>query len=145
ELLPHLAQRADDICMIRSTHGDAFNHLPGHLMMNTGFQQSGHPSIGAWVTYGIGSVSRNLPMYVVLGGKPTGGPNNYGSGFLPARYQGVPFRNSDEPILYLQNPAGVTDAAQAHSVDAMRRLTALQQHEQERAAIDSAIAQYELA
>ena len=89
---------------------DAFNHASGQILMNTGAQQFGRPSMGAWVTYGLGSESRDLPAYVVFSsGKkgPSGGSSNWGSGFLPTMYQGVQFRTSGDPVLYLSNPPGV--------------------------------------
>src|SRR5262249_25005956 len=112
DFLPHLATCADDICMIRSMHTEAFNHHPGQLMMNTGVPTFGRPSMGAWLTYGLGWVSQNLPGYVVLnsGGGTSGGASNWSSGFLPSTYQGVLFRNQGEPILNLTNPAGLSAA-----------------------------------
>ena len=92
---------------------DAFNHAPGQILMNTGSQQFGRPSLGAWATYGLGSESQDLPGFVVFStGKkgPSGGNSNWGSGFLPTVYQGVQFRTSGDPVLYLSNPRGV-DAA----------------------------------
>jgi hypothetical protein len=125
ELLPHLAKVVDDIAIIKSMVTDAFNHAPGQILMNTGSQQFGRPSIGSWVTYGLGSDSRDLPGFVVLNsGKkgPSGGNSNFGSGFLPTVYQGVPFRGSGEPVLYLSNPPGVDAEVQHDSLDAIKRL-----------------------
>jgi uncharacterized protein DUF1501 len=107
---------------------DAFNHAPGQIMMNTGSQQSGRPSFGSWVTYGLGSESRDLPAFVVLNsGKkgPSGGNSNWGSGFLPTVYQGVQFRGSGEPVLYLSNPRGVDAEVQRDSLAAVGRLNRL--------------------
>ncbi|MEO5803215.1 MAG: DUF1501 domain-containing protein, partial [Verrucomicrobiota bacterium] len=107
ELLPKLAEVVDDIAIVKSMHTDAFNHAPAQIFMNTGAQQFGRPSFGAWTTYGLGSESQNLPSYVVFssGSKGTsGGASNWGCGFLPSLYQGVLFRNQGEPILYLSNP-----------------------------------------
>src|SRR5262249_50605635 len=104
---------------------DAFNHAPGQILMNTGSQQFGRPSFGAWVTYGLGSESRDLPGFVVLqSGKkgPSGGNSNWGSGFLPTAHQGVPFRGAGEPVLYLSNPRGVDDGVQRDSLDSLGRL-----------------------
>ena len=109
ELLPHLAKVVDDIAIVKSMDTDAFNHAPGQILMNTGSQQFGRPSMGAWVTYGLGSESQDLPGFVVFSsGKkgPSGGNSNWGSGFLPTVYQGVQFRGSGDPVLYLSNPAG---------------------------------------
>src|SRR5947208_7214573 len=125
ELLPHLATVADDIAIVKSMVTDAFNHAPGQILMNTGTQQFGRPSFGSWVTYGLGSESRDLPGFVVLNsGKkgPSGGNSNFGSGFLPTVYQGVPFRGSGEPVLYLSNPPGIDNQVQKDSLDAIKRL-----------------------
>jgi hypothetical protein len=99
ELLPHTADIADDLCLIRTLHTDAVNHAPGQIMMNTGSQQFGRPSLGAWTVYGLGSDSENLPGFVVLtSAKGTsGGASNYGCGFLPTMYGGVPFRSVGDP------------------------------------------------
>ena len=125
ELLPHLAGVVDDIAIVKSMATDAFNHAPGQIMMNTGSQQFGRPSMGAWVTYGLGSDSENLPGFVVFssGSKgPSGGNSNWGSGFLPTLYQGVQFRGSGDPVLYLSNPRGVDDELQRDSLDAIQQL-----------------------
>jgi uncharacterized protein (DUF1501 family) len=125
ELLPHLATVADDLCIVKSMHTDAFNHAPGQIMMNTGSQQFGRPSFGAWTTYGLGSESADLPAFVVFstGSKGTsGGASNWGSGFLPSTYQGVMFRNVGDPVMYLSNPRGVDDRLQRDSLDAIRQL-----------------------
>ncbi len=128
ELLPHLAGVADDITIVKSLVTDAFNHAPGQIFMNTGSQQFGRPSMGAWVTYGLGSESRELPGFVVLqSGKkgPSGGNSNWGSGFLPTAFQGVPFRGAGDPVLYLSNPRGVDEQTQRDSLDAVNRLNRL--------------------
>jgi hypothetical protein len=125
ELLPHLAQVVDDIAIVKSMVTDAFNHAPGQILMNTGTQQFGRPSFGSWVTYGLGSESRDLPGFIVLNsGKkgPSGGNSNFGSGFLPTVYQGVPFRGSGEPVLYLSNPPGIDAEVQKDSLDAIKHL-----------------------
>jgi hypothetical protein len=125
ELLPHLATVVDDIAIVKSLVTDAFNHAPGQILMNTGNQQFGRPSIGAWVTYGLGSESRDLPAFVVFssGSKgPSGGNSNWGSGFLPTVYQGVQFRGGSEPVLFLNSPRGVDRELQAGSLDAIRTL-----------------------
>src|SRR5436189_1625640 len=125
ELLPHLAEVADDIAIVKSMHTDAFNHAPGQIFMNTGTQQFGRPSMGAWVTYGLGSESSDLPAYVLFssGTKGTsGGASNWGSGFLPSVYQGVLFRSTGDPVLYLSNPKGVDQQMQRDSLDAIKRL-----------------------
>jgi uncharacterized protein (DUF1501 family) len=125
ELLPHLATVVDDIAIVKSMVTDAFNHAPGQILMNTGNQQFGRPSIGAWVTYGLGSESQDLPAFVVFSsGKkgPSGGNSNWGSGFLPTVYSGVQFRGGSEPVLFLNNPRGVDKQLQADSVEAIRQL-----------------------
>lgn len=125
ELLPNIAGVADDIAIVRSMHTDAFNHAPGQIFMNTGSQMFGRPSLGAWVTYGLGSEASDLPAFVVFssGSKGTsGGASNWGCGFLPSLHQGVLFRNSGDPVLYLSNPKGVDQAIQRDSLDTMRRM-----------------------
>ena len=127
EVLPHTAKLADDICLIRSMHTDAVNHAPAQILMNTGSQQFGRPSFGSWSLYGLGSESSELPGFVVLtSAKGTsGGASNYGSGFLPTMYGGVPFRSAGDPVLYLSNPKGVDDETQRASLDSLNRLNAL--------------------
>jgi hypothetical protein len=125
ELLPHLATVADDVAFVRGMVTDAFNHAPGQTMMCSGSQIFGRPSIGAWATYGLGSESQDLPGFVVFstGNKgPSGGNSNWGSGFLPTVYQGVQFRTSGDPVLYLSNPRGVDAELQRESLDAVRTL-----------------------
>jgi hypothetical protein len=125
ELLPNLAKIADDLCIVRSMKTDAFNHAPAQLLMSTGSQQFGRPSMGAWVTYALGSESRDLPAYVVLNsGKkgPSAGSGNWNSGFLPTVYSGVEFRSMGDPVLYLSNPAGVDRTMQRQTLDAVNQL-----------------------
>jgi uncharacterized protein (DUF1501 family) len=125
ELLPHLATVVDDITIVKAMKTDAFNHAPGQIMMNTGAQQFGRPSMGAWVTYGLGSESSDLPAFVVFstGTKGTsGGSSNWGCGFLPSVYQGVLFRNTGDPVLYLSNPKGFDAELQRDSLDSIRHL-----------------------
>src|SRR5205807_2413192 len=120
ELLPHTAQIADDLLFVKSMHTDAFNHAPAQIFMNTGSQQFGRPSFGAWTTYGLGSESSDLPSFVVFstGKKGTsGGSSNWGAGFLPSVYQGVMFRNTGDPVMYLSNPKGVDPQLQRDSLD----------------------------
>jgi hypothetical protein len=147
DLLPNLATCADDICLIRSMFTDAFNHHPGQLLLMTGSIQFGRPSAGAWITYGLGSESRNLPGFVVLssGSGTSGGASNWGNGFLPSTYQGVVFRSQGDPVPYLSNPAGLDTRLQRESLDLIRDLN--QTHEQKSgdAEIQSRIASYELA
>lgn len=124
EALPHLASVADDITLIRSMNTDAFNHAPGQIFMNTGSQQFGRPSMGSWVTYGLGSESRDLPGFVVMNsaGGLSGGAGNFGAGFLPSVYQGVPFRKGADPVLYLSNPSGLSQSLQRHTLDTVKEL-----------------------
>jgi hypothetical protein len=125
ELLPHLASVVDDIAIVKSMTTDAFNHAPAQILMNTGNQQFGRPSMGAWVTYGLGSETRDLPAFVVFssGSKgPSGGNSNWGSGFLPTVYSGVQFRGGSEPVLFLDNPRGIDRQLQSDSLDAIRTL-----------------------
>jgi hypothetical protein len=127
ELLPHTSGIVDDICLIRSLQTDAVNHAPAQIFMNTGSQQFGRPSFGAWTLYGLGSESEDLPGFVVLtSAKGTsGGASNYGCGFLPTVYGGVPFRNAGDPVLYLSNPPGIDDQSQRASLDSLAKLNTL--------------------
>ncbi|QDU62100.1 hypothetical protein Pan216_29660 [Planctomycetes bacterium Pan216] len=147
DLLPNLGTVADDICLVRSLHTDAFNHHPGQLMMNTGVQMFGRPSVGSWLNYGLGSPSDSLPGYVVLtaGRGTSGGASNWSSGFLPSTYQGVLFRNQGEPVLNLSNPRGLTSAMQRRSLDALNRMNELHKDQMADPEINSRIASYELA
>ena len=147
DYLPHTSQVADDLCMVRSVHTDAFNHHPGQLLLFTGSMQFGRPTMGAWVVYGLGSESKNLPAFAVLasGAGTSGGASNFSNGFLPSMYQGTLLRSTGDPILYLSNPDGVSRDQQRAALDAVRdlnqeRLTATGDME-----IASRIASYELA
>ena len=125
ELLPHTRKVLDDLCVVRSAKTDAFNHAPAQLFMQSGSQQFGRPCLGSWTTYGLGSESRNLPAFVVFNsGKkgPSAGSANWGSGFLPTVYSGVEFRSVGDPVLYLSNPDGVTDAVQRDTIDTINTL-----------------------
>jgi len=125
ELLPHLATVVDEIAIVKSMVTDAFNHAPGQILMNTGNQQFGRPSMGAWVTYGLGCETQDLPAFVVFssGSKgPSGGNSNWGSGFLPTVHAGVQFRGGSEPVLFLDNPRGIDRQLAADSLDAIRTL-----------------------
>ena len=125
EMLPHLAEVVDDIAIIKSMHTDQFNHAPAQIFTNTGSAQLGRPSMGSWVTYGLGSEAHDLPAFVVLtsGDKGTsGGPANWGCGFLPTIYQGVNFRAKGDPILDVANPHGVDAQMQRESLDLIQTL-----------------------
>ncbi|GIX03713.1 MAG: sulfatase [Planctomycetaceae bacterium] len=149
ELLPHTASIADDLCFIRSMFTEAINHGPGVTFVQTGTQIAGRPSIGAWLSYGLGQLTANLPAFVVLitkdkGGQPLGA-HLWGSGFLPAKHQGVLFRAAQDPVLYLSNPPGIDTFSRRMLLDRLQALHAHQAawaHEQE---INSRIAQYEMA
>jgi hypothetical protein len=125
ELLPHLATVVDDVAIVKSMVTDAFNHAPGQILMNTGSPQFGRPSFGSWVTYGLGAETHDLPSFVVFStGKkgPSGGNSCWGSGFLPTVHQGVQFRGSGDPVLYLSNPRGIDTELQRDSLQSIRRL-----------------------
>lgn len=125
ELLPYTAKIADDITIIKSMTTDAFNHAPAQLLMNTGSMIFGRPSFGAWSLYGLGQETKDLPGYVVFstGSKgPSGGNSCWGSGFLPTVYQGVTFRVGAEPVLYLNNPPGVSDDSQKAALESISKL-----------------------
>src|SRR3954463_5434422 len=124
EVLPHLGEVVDDIAIVKSMTTDAFNHAPGQILMNTGSTQFGRPCFGSWVLYGLGSEAKNIPGFVVLNsaGGLSGGAALYGSGFLPTIYQGVPFRKSGDPVLFLSNPAGITDKMQRRTLDLIKEL-----------------------
>lgn len=125
ELLPHISGVADDLTIVRSMKTDAFNHAPAQILMSTGNTQFGRPSFGAWSLYGLGSENQDLPGYVVMqsGQKgPSGGLSNFGCGFLPTVYQGVPFRSAGDPVLFLSNPKGITEATQRDTLDVLKQL-----------------------
>jgi hypothetical protein len=146
--LPHIAGIVDDITIVRSVVTDVFNHAPAKIFINTGSPQFGRPSMGSWVTYGIGSESQSLPGFVVLQSGPRGprgGAANWASGFLPTTYQGVPFRSSGEPILNLSRPQGITSDKQKHTLDAIRDLNAARLAETGDAEIATRISAYEVA
>ncbi len=122
EAFPHLAEVVDDIAIVKSMTTDAFNHAPGQVLMQTGSTQFGRPCFGSWVLYGLGSEAHNLPGFVVLNsaGGLSGGASLYGSGFLPTVYHGVPFRKTGDPVLFLSNPAGVTDLMQRRTLELLK-------------------------
>jgi len=127
EVIPNISSIADDICLVRTMQTDAVNHAPAQIMLNTGSQQFGRPSFGSWAIYGLGSASEDLPGYVVLtSAKGTsGGASNYGCGFLPTMYGGIPFRSIGEPVLYLSNPKGIDSETQRATLDTLERLNSL--------------------
>lgn len=148
ELIPHTASVADEIAIVKGLVTDAFNHAPAQVMMSTGTQQFGRPSMGAWTLYGLGSESRDLPGFVVFssGQKgPSGGNSNWGSGFLPSMYQGVQFRTSGDPVLYLSNPTGVDSKLQRDSLDSIRRLNSMRLKKVGDPEIETRINSFEMA
>jgi len=147
DLLPHLGSVADDVLLVRSMHTDQFNHHPGQLLMQCGRATFGLPTMGAWITYGLGSASRNLPGYVVLtaGRGGSGGTSLWQSGFLPSSYAGVRFRNQGEPVLNLANPPGLPAELQRKGLDALRDINRGRYEDVGDAEIASRIASYELA
>ncbi|HEX2475824.1 MAG TPA: DUF1501 domain-containing protein [Lacipirellulaceae bacterium] len=150
-LFPHIGSVIDDICLVRSMTTDAINHDPAHMFMNTGSQIVGRPSMGSWVTYGLGSEGAELPGFVVLVSLGQGGQNQpiaarqWSSGFLPTRYQGVQLRSQGEPVLYLSSPSGITRDRQGDDIAAINALN--QQHDTlaDDPEIATRIAQYEMA
>ena len=148
ELLPHLATVADDLCIVKSMATDAFNHAPAQIFMNTGAQQFGRPSLGAWTLYGLGSASKDLPGFVVFstGSKgPSGGNSNWGSGFLPTVYQGVQFRTGGDPVLYLSNPRGIDRGLQRDTLDGLKQLNEMRLSEVGDPEIATRISSFEMA
>ena len=148
DLFPYTAGIVDDITLVHSCAADLFNHAPAKLFMNTGSGQFGRPSMGSWVTYGLGSESKDLPGFVVLQSGPRGprgGGVNWGSGFLPTTFQGVPLRGSGDPILNLANPDGVSATRQRQAIDAIRDLNLKRAVETGDAEIHTRIAAYEMA
>lgn len=149
EFLPHTAKHVDDLCVIRSMHGDSVNHPQSVYQMNTGNVLMGRPSVGSWVAYGLGSENRDLPAFVVLPdpkGGLKGGPPAWGSGFLPATYQGVTMRSGRQPILHLSPPEGLSALEQRRALAMSSRLNA--QHRQQRLEtdeLDARIRAYQLA
>ncbi len=125
ELLPYTRKVLQDLCVVRSATTDAFNHAPAQLFMQSGSQQFGRPSMGAWTTYGLGSESRDLPAFVVFNSGvkgPSAGSANWGSGFLPTVHSGVEFRSSGDPVLFVSSPNGITDHLQRKSIDTINAL-----------------------
>ena len=149
ELLPHTASIADDLCFIKSMHTDQINHEPAVMMLQTGFQLAGRPSIGSWVSDGLGSDNENMPSFVVLTSKGKNAqPLNeasWGSGWLPSEHQGIRFRGGKDPVLYLNNPDGLTMDGRRAELDAVADLNRLQNDHWQDPTISSKISQYEMA
>jgi len=148
DVLPHLGEIADDIAILRSLQTTQFNHAPGQMFMNTGFQFFGRPSMGSWLTYGLGSEASDLPGFVVLlsgENEPDGGKACWGSGFLPTVYQGVQFRSAGDPVLFLTNPEGVSPELRRQSLDTLRDLNEMHLKSAGDPEIMTRIASFEMA
>jgi len=147
-LLPHLSTVVDDIAIIKSLCTDQINHGPAQIFMNTGHEQTGRPSMGSWLIYGLGSENQHLPGFVVLlsgGGQPMGGKSCWNSGFLPSLYQGVEFRSQGDPVLFVSNPQGIDASSRRRSLDTLRDLNEMQLSRIGDPEIATRIASYELA
>ncbi len=147
EMLPHLATVADDICLIKSVKTDQFNHAPAQILFNTGFGQPGRPSIGSWVTYGLGAETRDLPSFVVMstGAGISGGAANWSSGFLPSVYSGTRLRSQGDPILNVSRPQGMDDRLQRDTLDLVGEMNRKQLETQHDPEIAARIAAYEMS
>ena len=152
DLLPHTAKQADEICLLKAVHTEAINHDPAITFLQTGAQLAGRPSIGSWLSYGLGSENNDLPAFVVLVSQGSGNPTDqplydrlWSSGFLPSRHQGVKFRAGSDPVLFLSNPPGVTREVRRQELDDLAALNQLHQAQQGDPETLARIAQYELA
>jgi hypothetical protein len=148
DLLPHLSEVVDDLAIVKSMYTDQFNHAPAQIFMNTGHQIIGRPSMGSWMTYGLGSEGKDLPGFVVLVsgiGQPDGGKSCWSSGFLPTHFQGVEFRSQGDPVLFVSNPPGMGPDMRRRSLDAIRDLNQMQLEQVQDPEIATRIASYEMA
>lgn len=152
ELMPHTAKVVDDLCFIKSMHTEAINHDPAITFFQTGAQLAGRPSIGAWLSYGLGSENKDLPAFVVMVSQGSGNPADqplydrlWSSGFLPSKYQGVKFRSGGDPVLYLSNPPGISSSTRRRFLDDLAQLNQLHLDEFGDPEITTRIAQYEMA
>lgn len=152
EALPHTAGIADDLCFIRSMHTEAINHDPAVTLLQTGHQQAGRPSFGAWLSYGLGTDNRELPAFVVMVSRGSAArpadplySRLWGSGFLPSSHQGVALRSNGDPVLYLSNPRGVNRTVRRDQLDVIAALNGLQQDQRQDPEIATRISQYEMA
>jgi hypothetical protein len=153
DLLPRTAKIADDLCFVKSLHTEAINHDPAMTFFQTGSQQSGRPSMGSWLSYGLGSDNENLPAFCVLLSKGTGrvaaaqplAARLWGTGFLPSLHQGVQFRSGKDPVLYLNNPDGIEGVDRRKMLDYLKELNGLYHHEVKDPEVRTRIAQYEMA
>ncbi len=151
-LMPNLAKAADDLCFVKSMYTEAINHDPAVTFFQTGFQIAGRPSIGSWLAYGLGSENKDLPAFVVMISQGSGNPNDqplaerqWGSGFLPSKYQGVKFRSLGDPVLYLSDPDGFTQTERRRFIDDLGKLNQVELDEFGDPEIATRIAQYEMA
>lgn len=150
EILPHIGSIADDITIVKSIHTEAINHDPAITYINTGVQQPGKPSLGAWLSYGLGNPNDNLPAYVVMISKGRGQSQAlysrlWGAGFLPSRHQGVNFRSGKDPVLFLSNPEGVTSKSRRNMLDVLNKLNSVEFTEFGDPETEARISQYEMA
>jgi hypothetical protein len=152
DVLPHLSKQADELCFIKSMHTEAINHDPAITFCQTGHQLAGRPSIGSWLSYGLGTENSELPSYVVLTSWGTGRPNDqplydrlWGAGFLPTQHQGVKFRNSGDPVLYLSDPKGMNRSMRRDMLDELAMLNRKDHQLVKDPEIDARISQYEMA
>ncbi|HIG26591.1 MAG TPA: DUF1501 domain-containing protein [Verrucomicrobiales bacterium] len=148
EAIPHIGSIADDICVIRSMHTDAINHDPAITFFQTGFQLAGNPSLGSWLSYGLGTDNEDLPAFIAMVSHRGGQPlydRLWGSGFLPTRHQGVKFRSQGDPVLYLNNPPGIDSSLRRHMLDQIAGLNRQGFARDQDPEILTRIAQYELA
>jgi hypothetical protein len=148
DLLPHFAEVVDEVTMLKAVQTDEFNHAPAQLLMYTGSPRLGRPSMGSWVTYGLGSENENLPGYVVLvsgGTQPSAGKSVWGSGFLPTVYQGVQCRSEGDPVLYVSNPDGMDRKMRRKAIDAINKINEQQFEEMGDPETTTRISQYEMA
>src|SRR6516225_591067 len=152
DLLPHMAGVVDDLAIVKSMHTEAINHDPAITYIQTGSQQPGRPSLGAWLSYGLGSENDNLPAFVVMISQGSGNKTDqpifsrlWGSGFLPSQHQGVRFRSGDDPVLYLSNPPGLDQATRRRMLDGVGRLNAMAAQAFGDPEVNTRIAQYEMA
>ncbi|TAG11169.1 MAG: DUF1501 domain-containing protein [Verrucomicrobia bacterium] len=146
--LPHLESVIDELCIVKSMFTDQFNHGPAQLLLHTGSQNLGHPSMGSWATYGLGSENQNLPGFIVLtsgGSNPDAGKSVWGAGYLPSVYQGVQCRSEGDPVLYLTNPSGVSSSVRRRTLDAISKINHETSQWMGDAETVTRIAQYEMA
>ena len=148
DAIPHLQGVADEMCLVHSLHSDQFNHAPAELLIYTGSPRTGRPSLGSWLSYGLGSENQDLPAFVVLissGVQPNGGKSSFGSGFLPSVYQGIQCRSQGDPVLFASNPPGMDDSLRRRTLDTLHTLNQWQVEAMGHPETQTRISQYELA